>query len=145
MANTRKSPDLRVGRPAMRAGWWTGAFALTLLASVVQAQDVQQANWGRRNCPPPSCAPCTPLVADGTVPRTDQNLTQPPATNAFAQAGEGGTAPAASFQPGFFGDLIGYSATRVARDPFGNTPLVRVPLAARPGLKLTDNKSPRPP
>jgi len=128
----------------MRTIGMISAAALVFLGSMGQAQNIEQATWGRRNCTP-YCPPvCPPVQPDGTRPPTEPPPVQPPMTDAFAQAGEGGTAPAASFQPGFFGDLVGYSGARIFRNPNQSTQLVRVPFAARAGVKITDGESPRP-
>ena len=101
---------------------------------------------GRRECvQQPCCPPARMIGPDGKPVQPDMTAV-PPATDAFAQAGEGGTAPAASFQPGFFGDFLGISGTRALQgiDTFP-IPVLRVPSAALSGgVKISDGESPRP-
>ncbi|MFL5340611.1 MAG: hypothetical protein ACJ8F7_10715 [Gemmataceae bacterium] len=134
----------------MRAVWWMSALALALLTVAGRAQDVQPANWGRRNAPPPNCPPClpdaTPVPNAPAMPNDPNAASAPSSAAAALDEGARGAALASgqAAMPAFFGDLIGYSATRVVRDAHGNTRLVRVPIAARSGTKITDNESPRP-
>jgi hypothetical protein len=124
------------------------ALLVALVGSPAWGQDIQPTTWwGKRSgqpvCPPPCPAEPAAPGAPGQPP-VAQTPSEQALSEAFAQAGEGGTPPAASYMPAFFGDLIGYSATRVVRNVHGNTSLVRVPIAARAGMKITDNESPRP-
>jgi hypothetical protein len=130
-------------------------LGFSCLATATGAQEIEQIT-GQRNCPLPPCCPPAPTIGpDGKPVAPDANA--PPATDAFAQASEGGSAPEASFQPGFMGDLIGISATRfvVLNNNGGNgfggggfgptTAVLRVPIAARSGdFKMADGESPRP-
>jgi len=134
----------------MRMAWWGLAVAVALCAAPAWAQELEQATWGKRSrqaeCPP--CPELQPVpVPPGTppaVPPSAQTPSDALVPEAFAQAGEGGTMPAEGYFAPFFGDLIGYSGTRVVRDAHGNTTLVRVPIPARSGMKITENESPRP-
>ena len=77
--------------------------------------------------------------------------------SAFAAAPEGGTQPAASFNPGMFGDLIGIQARRAVfiahgttmnpnpvRSVGGNFIAVVAPVPYHASFKITENESPRP-
>ena len=135
-------------------------LATVVIGSTAWGQGVETATWGRRGTAPPvNCPPGIPLTpgypsgplspnappTNPNAPPTDPNAAQPPSTDAFAQAGEGGTLPSAPFAPAFFGDLVGYSGNRVVTDPHGNTSMVRVPLLARSGgYKVAEYESPRP-
>jgi hypothetical protein len=110
-------------------------------------------------CPTPSpAAPITPAPGgpEGAVPPAPEAAATPSET--LAQPGAGGTQPAAMFDPGMFGDLIGISGRRVIALPPGVTPpagvpfraiagnkfLVVAPLPSRSMYKITENESPRP-
>jgi hypothetical protein len=71
--------------------------------------------------------------------------------DAFAQAAEAGTQPAASYNPNVFGDLVGLTATRNILVPgtstFTATPQsvrIRVPVVTRGSFKIADNENARP-
>jgi hypothetical protein len=92
----------------------------------------------------------TPQVPsfDVTTPGADVGARVP--VDAFAQAGEAGTQPAASYNPNVFGDLIGLSGTRnlllpgkVSGTAFQPVQ-VRVPVASRGAFKIADNENARP-
>ena len=71
-------------------------------------------------------------------------IAEAPVADPFARAPETGTLAAATFNPNFFGDLIGVSRTGRLIDGAGN-PIVRIPVLPRyNGLKVTDNDNPRP-
>jgi hypothetical protein len=120
------------------------------VASAATAQDVAQTVFNRRPSQPTCCPPVVPGMpgTSGTpgTPSADPNApAQPPATDAFAQASEAGAMPSASYQPAFFGDLIGVYGTRLVQDPSGGISAVRLPSgAAATVFKTTDSESPRP-
>ncbi len=117
----------------------------------------------------PDC-PASPLPGNGTPgvpnPAGEPNPAgQPNPANptdatgtgdAFAQAPEGGTQAAASFDPGLFGDLIGVNGQRVILLPpgvtahgnfkvlGGNRIAIIAPLPSRGVFKITENEGPRP-
>jgi hypothetical protein len=137
----------------MRPALWTSVVLLAVVPAAATAQDVEQTVWGRRPCSPTNCPPVAPVVpgtpgmpgTPGTPGAEPNAAAQPPTTDAFAQAGEAGGMPSGSYQPAFFGDLLGYSATRVVRDARGNTHLIRPPVPVRASaIKIVDNESPRP-
>ena len=130
-----------------------GFATLVMLAAgvLVSAQDVQPANWPPRRWCPPVCPDPTPVAPSHplTDPPKAPQPGDPSLAESLAQAGEGGTMPAAAFLPGMFGDLAGYSTTRIILIPqIDSAPtqlLVRVPVGGSAGgFKISDHESPRP-
>jgi hypothetical protein len=126
----------------MRLGRWKLPILLVCVRLSAHAQEVEPAScWRSRRTPDcPSPLPSLPGT-DASAP------SQAPATNAFnealASAGEGGTQPATSFAPGFFGDFPGSFGTKPINAGvrgFAFAPLVN----HSGGIKVTDNESPRP-
>src|SRR5262249_22762272 len=106
----------------MRSHWRKLAVVLALFGGAASAQDLTQTSGLRRPCPPADCpapVPLPQLGPDGKPIPVDPNIAAPPTTEAFAQAGEGGTAAAQAFAPAFFGDLLGVSSSRFVATPAG--------------------------
>jgi hypothetical protein len=81
------------------------------------------------------------------MPPRDQNAPSP-FSEAMASAGESGTQPAASYAPGFFGDLIGGPALVVAtvqtQSGFVTRVIQSFDVPQSGGLKVAESDSPRP-
>jgi hypothetical protein len=125
--------------------WLMAAATVGLICGLGQAQERRL--FGRPNCPPPcECPPATPGSPN---PTTDPSA-MPPQSNAFnealASAGEGGTQPAASYMPGFFGDILGgFVTTRVFSFALDRFVTVQIPNSSQAGgYKISENESPRP-
>ncbi len=135
---------------------WTvpvGGLCLALLvANGVAAQPVQRAGGPRRGTPVviPDCCPPpisglnqglpggSPTNPSGTPNAGQPDATQPNAnanananSDAFAQAPEGGTQAAASYDPGLFGDLNN-NARRIVTPPVVTPPVVTPPVVTPP-------------
>lgn len=113
------------------------------LARLGEARAIELASWRpprKPACPPPLCLPAP--EPPGAEPKTEPPPTAPPpASDAFASAGQGGTMAPTSFEPGMFGDLVGFSATRVIDASF----VIFAPSPALSGgIKIADYESPRP-
>lgn len=136
----------------MRSAWWKLALVLGLFGPTVWGQEVEQVNWGRKkgqaNCPPPCVsdgALLTPTAPGTTPQQPGQSPSEQALAESFAQAGEGGTAPGASFMPAFFGDMFGVTGTRFVQNPSGGGFAIKVPLPSKAsGWKAVDGESPRP-
>jgi hypothetical protein len=88
----------------------------------------------------PGAAPGVAMPPPGSPPVGTPSGSAP--TDPLARIPEAGTLASPTFNPNFFGDLIGVSAMR--RLPSGLT-LAQVPVLPRyAGLKATDNDGPRP-
>ncbi len=164
-----------------RAASLAGACCvLALIGGSVNGQDSQVVpagvfplRGGSRCCPPvamPDC--CKPPVLPGTPQGTEPRPLVPPEGQpptpapgeAFAQAPEAGTQPAASYNPGMFGDVGGASRRR-GTAAGGTTGAVGAVIGTRPGdvrlvsgdrihvdavvpwrlsFKIAENESPRP-
>jgi hypothetical protein len=105
-------------------------------------------------CPPVSPY-AQPSTAPGAPPTPPSDIAQPPSTpfnEALASAGEGGTQPAASYMPGFFGDLFGGCVLSQGSiifpgegSPFRENITVCTPdVATASAIKISDSDSPRP-
>src|SRR5262245_9591961 len=133
-------------------------LAVVLLIGIVTAVSGGD-RWRSRQegpCLPPCespYAPTAPAPQPGTPPPPD--IAQAPSSafsEALASAGEGGTQPAASYAPGFFGDLLGgcvlsHGSIIVPGEggPFRQDITVCVPdVALASALKISDSDSPRP-
>jgi len=95
---------------------------------------------------PPDCPPCpvAPFSPEAKPPETTPPSVQPPASDAFASAGQGGTMAPATFEPGMFGDLMGFSTTYVSTE-FDPPRIFHLPAAALSGgIKIADYEGPRP-
>jgi hypothetical protein len=134
----------RICFAALVACWSTAVFG----------QEIEQ-TFGRRpvcqpNCPP-NCPPLMPCPPGAGSPQNPANPAAPdanqsPGSNSFndalASAGEGGTQPTASYNPAFFGDLLGGFGLK-----FSNTSdrLAFLPINSHSGgYKITDYESPAP-
>src|SRR5262249_17504768 len=123
------------------------ATAVILCGSIASAQDLQQATWGRRSCPPvcpPS--PYAPQAPPSTTPpATPQTPSEQALAESFAQAGEGGTMPPASFMPAMFGDFVGFSSSRLIFTQTEHVVRISTPTSGgASGFKIAENESPRP-
>jgi hypothetical protein len=132
-------------------------LAVVSLIGIVSAGSAGD-RWRSRQegpCLPPCdspYAPSAPAPQPGTPP---SEVAQPPSSafsEALASAGEGGTQPAASYAPGFFGDLLGGCVLSHGSilapgegGPFPRDITVCVPdVATASALKISDSDSPRP-
>jgi len=136
--------------------------AVNLHAQNAPIVPVSHPLFGGSSCPPPcivlpDCKPAMP----GQPGQPDQPPPSEPAlgADAFARAPEAGTQPAASADPGIFGDLIGIVGGRVTILPHavsgaaiphgakiisGNRIAIIAPLPERSAFKITENESPLP-
>jgi hypothetical protein len=130
-------------------------LALFLAGSaLVQAQDRFRL-FGRQPCPPAPCVPCppateprSPMDPNAPLSQGDQ-AAQSPFNQALASAGEGGTQPAASYAPGFFGDLLGggvvtFVGFRNKDGGFNRVPIIAPDVSQASSIKISDGDSPRP-
>lgn len=96
---------------------------------------------------PSDCPPCpvAPFSPEAKPPETAPPSAEPPSSDAFAAAGQGGSMAPATFEPGMFGDLMGFSTTYVVLDSNELTNVFRIPATALSGgIKIADYESPRP-
>ncbi len=101
-------------------------------------------------CPPESMtAPTSPVPTEPAPVATDPSMTSPPVSSfnaALASASEAGTQPAASYSPGFFGDLLASAILTPIFIPetgvFGFAASPNVSQAG--GIKIVEGDSPRP-
>jgi hypothetical protein len=147
----------------MKRYWWV----LALLVSIgMSASAGERWRLFRRDsdCCPPPCLPAQPLnpamPGQPNQPNTDPNQpnTQPnqpsnsPFNEALASAGEGGTQPAASYMPGFFGDVLGgvilvpgaVPNTSSGGGAFEARNLLSINVSQASAIKISDSDSPRP-
>ncbi len=135
-----------------RISW---CLVLAAAASVAGAGLAQERRLfhGRQNCPPPcDCPPGYAQPANPNAPNVPNTGTPPeqsPQTNAFnealASAGEAGTQPAASYMPGFFGDILGGCvATTINFGGSGAAVACMPNPATSAGFNITENESPQP-
>lgn len=126
---------------------------LVVLAALVAAGEGRSQDRRRLckpNCPPAfECpSPYAPPV-NPNEPNAPSPQAQPPQSNAFsealASAGESGTQPAASYLPGFFGDILGGCvASQVFLGGSGNAIACMPNPATSSGFNITEGESPRP-
>jgi hypothetical protein len=88
------------------------ALAIMLLLTPLAAADGPFRRWSQPDCPPVPCRPDLAVppgfVPDSSVPFDPNRPAESnPFNEALASAGEGGTQPATSYAPGFFGDFVG--------------------------------------
>jgi hypothetical protein len=110
-------------------------------------QDIEQTLGRRPACPPncPPVAPCppgdvSPLNPANPGPDAGQQNQSNPFNDAMASAGESGTQPTASYNPAFFGDLMGEFGTKMV-----DGRLVFAPINSHSGgFKIADYESPMP-
>jgi hypothetical protein len=124
-------------------------FALVLLCgSTAAAQEIQPVNGRRQRAGEVCPIPCVPEVAPGTPGQPNANEPTPstnPFNEALASAGEGGTQPAASYMPAFFGDLLGGFGIKPINKGAAGTRDAFAPINRHAGaIKITDNESPQP-
>ncbi len=137
-----------------------GCLALSVNTAVAQFSQPHCATpplYLPPGCPTPVVPGTNPDGTPRTVPDPMAPAAQPSAAgDAFAQAPEGGTQPAASFNPAMFGDLLGVQGRRVIFIPRGVTPppgskivdgnriAVLAPVPNHAAFKVTEEESPRP-
>lgn len=138
-------------------------LGMTLWSGTAVAQDRPRLfSKPRKDCPPatvmPWCPPESAVAPPSPTPSTpsqptpapsEPSLTQPPESSfsaALASAGEAGTQPAASYSPGFFGDLLpSVILTPVFIPETGVFGLMASPNASQAGgIKIVEGDSPRP-
>jgi hypothetical protein len=138
----------------MRSYAWIIAVSV-LAATTAAAQDGLL--FKKKRTPP--CAPCPPAAEQPSplnpnVPLMPPSEQRPPAESPFqealASAQEAGTQPAASRNPGFFGDVLGpCTQTTVSIlipgvEPFRRNFTICSPDASLLGVKVSETDSPRP-
>lgn len=133
-------------RRAVEVEWQARPAPIATLANAVAVEPVVWRPLRRPLCPPQNCPPCPPGSVTPPSPSDTPSTSPSPATDNFAAAGQGGTMAPASFDAGMFGDLTGFSGTRVLYSGYSESPvIVQVPAAALGGgIKISDYESPRP-
>jgi hypothetical protein len=127
--------------------------AFVIGAGALPAQDRLRLFGRPRDCTPcpPTvvCPPSTQAPSDsGTTPPSDvaQPPTSSPFNEALASAGESGTQPAASYMPGFFGDLLPSTIFTAVFIPEQNrgTLINSINAGQSAPIKLAESDSPMP-